>query len=184
VVVPAATAQVLLSAASQPPGERLAAINSEDLRVARLFVRRATCCDPMVLLAEAPQQMGESEEELYLAVRQAIAEAVGVFEPDVLAPDDLRQLDRPLIVLIRRRSGYDDRQGIPHEVLSRVLARLRRELDTCVFLVLTGSEYDKDLRALIGLPGLAEPPLQREDAAAWSKMINRLYRQAGLEVMA
>jgi hypothetical protein len=183
VLIPAQTARVLLTAMRQEPGQRVSALNGSYQSVAELFIRRATCCDERVLLVQAPRVMGESEDALFQQVRADIAVAAGATVRG-FKPAPLLRLRRPLIVVLQRMVPGDDADGIPRRVLERLLERLRREFPSCVFLVLTGPEYDADVDMLVPAALRAEPPLDPVAAEDYSWTVNRLYHDAGIEVVA
>jgi hypothetical protein len=166
------------------PGSRVAALNCSEQRVAELFVRRATCCDQKVLRVEAPLQTFESEERLYEEVRMAIALGAGAESALDFDPAYLTHLKRPLIVVLQRQVTSEDTRGIPRLTLARLLERLRRDFPTCVFLILTGPVYDRDIDALIPPGGRAEPALEPDVALDVVYTVNRLYRDVGVEGVA
>jgi hypothetical protein len=155
--LPASSATKVVEALRRPPTQRLVSINAQYPNTAELLVRRASCCDPKFIVI--PPGSAQNEEAAYEEIIEAVATGSGMinvpFDPARLAANTRYQY----VVVLQRNSGG---VGLTVGVLTRLVERLRRELDVVLFVIVAGPEAVD-----LGIPGLlvVDPPLEpgRED---------------------
>lgn len=173
--LPYASAAKVIDALRCPPGKRVIAVNAQYPVTARRLVQRATSCNPKILIADVP-----SSQNLQQAYEEILGAVGRFYYGDLSAEVDPAALERGLqakrfksrfqiVVLLKR--GPD---GMTGDMLSALLERLRNDIGSVLFVVVTGQcEAETDELAVPEMLK-AGPPLDATTEKEVMEAISRL----------